>query len=90
MFKQIIFPILLVVCLPLLLKIMVRLRLGPTLVYILLANTVLLQWASEHIRLSNGILFAMLALTVLSWGVTLYLKVRSLADMSGRCYDNLR
>ena len=56
MFKQIIFPILLIALLPLVLKLMIRLRLGIALVYIALANTLLMDWATAHVTLSNAIL----------------------------------
>lgn len=74
MFKQILFPILLIALLPLILKLMIKLRLGIILVYVVLANTLLLDWATAHVALSNGILFGILSLTALSWLVTLYRK----------------
>ncbi|MEG2367535.1 MAG: hypothetical protein RSB53_05400 [Oscillospiraceae bacterium] len=75
MFKQIIFPILLIASLPLLLKLLVKLRLGLVLLYIVLANTLLLDWVSGNAQLSDGILFALVGVTALSWLVTLYQKV---------------
>ena len=72
MFKQIIFPILLIALLPLILKLMIKLRLGVALLYVVLANTAFFDWSAHNIALSNGILFAVLGLTALSWLVTLY------------------
>ena len=72
MFKQILFPILLIALLPLILRLMIKLRLGIALVYAVLANTVFMDWATAHVTLSNAILFGMLGLTALSWLVTLY------------------
>lgn len=75
MMKQIILPLLLIALLPLLLKLLIKLRWGFAIVYIVLANTVLRDWASSNTRLSDSILFAFIALTVLSWGVTIYKKL---------------
>ena len=76
MFKQIIFPILLIALLPLVLKLMIRLRLGIALVYIVLANTLLMDWATAHMTLSNAILFGIFGITALRWLTTLCRKVR--------------
>ena len=76
MFRQIIFPILLVVLLPVLLRLLIKLRLGIALVYVVLGNTLFLDWTVQHTALADGILFAILAGTALSWGVTLYRKIR--------------
>ncbi|NCB26704.1 MAG: hypothetical protein EOM62_14725 [Bacteroidia bacterium] len=73
--KQIILPLLLIAILPLILKLLVKLRCGFAIVYIVLANTLLRDWASGNTRLSDGILFAIIALTVLSWGVTIYKRL---------------
>lgn len=72
MFKQILFPILLIALLPLILKLLMKLRLCIALAYAVLANTVWIDWATAHVTLSNGILFAILGVTALSWLVTLY------------------
>lgn len=72
MFKQVIFPIALIALLPLILKLLLKLRLGVALLYAVLANTVFFDWSAHNIALSNGILFAILGLTALSWLVTLY------------------
>ena len=74
MFRQIIFPILLVALLPVLLRLLIKLRLGVALTYVVLGNTLLLDWTAQHTTLADGILFAILAGTALSWGVTLYRK----------------
>lgn len=75
MMKQIIIPVLLIVLLPLILKLLIKLRCGFAIGYIVLANTVLRDWANSNIQLSDGILFAIIALTLLSWGVTIYKKL---------------
>lgn len=72
MFRQIIFPVLFFLLLPLWFK----LRLGPALVYVILGNTVWLDWAAHHTALADGILFAILGITALSWLVTFYRKIR--------------
>ena len=71
MFRQIIFPVLMILLLPLWLRILIKLRLGAALVYVVLGNTVLLNWTAQHTALADGILFAILGLTALSWLVTL-------------------
>ena len=43
MFQQIIFPLLLILLLPVWLRLLVRLRLGPALIYVVLGNTVWLR-----------------------------------------------
>ena len=74
MFRQIIFPILFFLLLPLWFKLLIKLRLGPALVYVILGNTVWLDWAAHHTALADGILFAILGVTALSWLVTFYRK----------------
>lgn len=74
MFRQIIFPILLVLLLPVWFRLLIKLRLGIALVYVVLGNTLFLNWTAQHTTLADGILFAILAGTALSWGVTLYRK----------------
>jgi len=73
--KQIILPILLIALLPLILKLLIKLRCGFAIGYIVLANTLLHDWSSSNTKLSNDILFVIVAVTALSWGVTLYKKV---------------
>ena len=74
MFKQIIFPILLIAFFPIILKLMVKLRLLPAMLYAVLGNTLFLSWSAENRVLADGILLALLALTALSWLVTFYRK----------------
>lgn len=76
MFKQIIFPLLLILLLPVWLRLLVRLRLGPALIYVVLGNTVWLDWAAHHTALADGILYTILGITALSWGVTFYHRIR--------------
>ncbi len=73
--KQILLPILLIACLPLILKLLIRLRLGFALLYIVMANTVFYKWMSENSELSNRILAIIIAVTALSWGITLFRKL---------------
>jgi hypothetical protein len=73
--KHIVLPILLIALLPLILKLLIKLRCGIAIGYIVLANTVLRDWANNNTQISDGILFAMVAVTTLSWGVTIYKKV---------------
>ena len=56
MFRQIIFPILFFLLLPLWFKLLIKLKLGPALVYVILGNTVWLDWAAHHTALADGIL----------------------------------
>ena len=76
MFRQSMFPILFFLLLPLWFKLLIKLRLGPALVYVVLGNTVWLDWAAHHTALADGILFAILGVTALSWLVTFYRKIR--------------
>lgn len=73
--KQIVLPILLIALLPLILKLLIKLRCGFAIGYIVLANTLLRDWSNNKTQLSDGILFAIVALTLLSWGITIYKKV---------------
>lgn len=74
MFRQIIFPILLVLLLPVWLRLLIKLRLGVALAYVVLGNTLLFDWTTQHTVLADGILFVILAGTVLSWSITFYRK----------------
>ena len=76
MFQQILFPLLLILLLPLWLRLLIKLRLAPALIYVVLGNTVWLDWAAHHTALADGILFAILGITALSWGVTFYRHIR--------------
>jgi len=75
MMKQIILPLLLIALLPLILKLLIKLRCSFAIGYIVLANTVLRDWTSDNTQLADGILFVIVAVTLLSWGVTIYKKV---------------
>ena len=75
MMKQLLLPIALIALLPLILKLLFKLRLGLAVVYVVLANTLWLDWASQSIGLSNGILFCTMGLAVISWLVTGYRKL---------------
>jgi len=66
---------LLIVLLPLILKLLIKLRFGFAIAYIVLTNTLLRDWASNNTRLSDGILVAVIALTLLSWGMTIYKRL---------------
>ena len=88
MFQQIIFPLLLILLLPVWLRLLVRLRLGPALIYVVLGNTVLLPAPGFSVKLfidareaqadaiADGILFALIGAAALSWGVTFYRRIR--------------
>lgn len=73
--KQIILPILLIALLPLILKLLIKLRCGFTIVCIVLANTLLREWSCRNTQLSDGILVAIVAITILSWGITIFRKI---------------
>lgn len=76
MFRQIIFPILLILLMPVWLRLLIKLRLGAALAYVVLGNTVWLHWTAQHTALADGILFIILVVTALSWGVTVSRKIR--------------
>ena len=57
--------------LPILFRLALKLRLGVPMLYALLALTVFHGWYQAHTVLADGIFFAMVALTALSWVVTL-------------------
>ena len=73
--KQIILPLLLIALLPLILRLLIKLRCEFAIVYVVLTNTALRDWASSNTRLSDGILFAIITFTILIWGVTIYRKL---------------
>lgn len=75
MMKQIILPILLIALLPLILKLLIKLRFGFVLLYIILGNTVFFRWSSEHQELANIILFILIGITVLRLCVITYKKI---------------
>lgn len=76
MFRQIIFLVLLILLMPVWLRLLIKLRLGAALAYVVLGNTVWLRWTAQHTALADGILFVILAVTALSWGVTVCRKIR--------------
>lgn len=55
-----------------------RLRLTIPLLYALLVPILCPEWYDAHEALGNGIFFGLLALTLLSWTVTLVRKARQL------------
>lgn len=55
-----------------------RLRLTIPLLYALLVPFLFRDWYYAHEALGNGIFFGLLALTLLSWTVTLVRKIRKL------------
>lgn len=55
-----------------------RLRLTIPLLYALLLPILCPEWYDAHEALGNGIFFGLLALTLLSWTVTLVRKARQL------------
>lgn len=75
MIKHFVLPILLIVLLPIILKLLIKLRCGIAIGYIVLANTLLRDWANNNTWLSDVILFAILTVTMLSWGMTIYKKI---------------
>ena len=52
------------------------LRLGIPLLYALIVPTVFHEWFYANYTLAYGIWYAMIALVVLSWGVTIVRRVR--------------
>ncbi len=57
--------------LPLLLRLMLRLRLGIPMLYVVLMLTVFHGWYQANSALADGIFFALIGLAALSWVVTL-------------------
>lgn len=66
--------------LPLLLSLVIRLRLGIPLLYVLLMLTVFHGWYQAHTALADGILLVLVGAAALSWVVTL---VRKAAEVLG-------
>ncbi len=56
--------------LPLILRLMIRLRLGIPMLYVVLMLTVFHGWYQANAALADGIFFALVGLTALSWVVT--------------------
>ncbi len=61
--------------LPILLHLAIRLRLGIPVLYAVLALTVFHSWTQAHPALADGIFFALVGLTALSWVVTAARKI---------------
>ena len=57
--------------LPILFRLALKLRLGIPMLYALLALTVFHGWYQAHTALADGIFFALVGITALSWVVTL-------------------
>jgi len=70
--------ILFISLLPLLFQLLIRLRLGIPLLYLVLMLTVFRDWCQAHAALADGIFFAMIGLVILSWVIT---AVRKIYDM---------
>lgn len=66
--------------LPILLHLAIRLRLGVSMLYAVLALTVFHSWTQAHPALADGIFFALVGLATLSWVVTIARKVYDLID----------
>ena len=64
--------------LPILFRLALKLRLGIPMLYAVLMLTVFHGWYQAHTTLADGIFFAMVGITALSWMVTL---LRRLWDM---------
>lgn len=78
-----IFIFLLMLLLNAMFKIASFFRLGIPLLYALFVSILFPDFVREHELLANGILFAMLALVVLSWVVTLRKKLRRRKENQG-------
>ena len=65
--KDIAIAIIALALLPLLFKLLIKLRLGILLLYLALASTVFAQWSQANQTLSMVILYALLAAVVISW-----------------------
>lgn len=66
--------------LPLLLRLVLKLRLGNPLAYSILMLTVFHSWYQAHPALVDGILFAMAGVAVVSWVVTLIRRLWELLE----------
>ncbi len=66
--------------LPLLLQLMLRLRLGIPMLYVVLMLTVFHGWYQANSALADGIFFALVGLAVLSWVVTAGRKLYDIID----------
>ncbi len=66
--------------LPLLLRLMLRLRLGVPMLYVVLMLTVFHGWYQANSALADGIFFALIGLAALSWVVTLLRHIWELLE----------
>lgn len=66
--------------LPVLFRLALRLRLGIPMLYIVLMLTAFLDWYRVNTTLADGIFFALVGLTALSWVVTAGRKIYNLID----------
>ncbi len=66
--------------LPLLLRLMLRLRLGIPMLYVVLMLTVFHGWYQANSALADGIFFALVGLAALSWVVTAGRKLYDIID----------
>lgn len=70
MLKQIAIVLAVLSFIPLVLKLLAKLRLLPLAIYAFLAGVVFVHWSEAHRALSLGIIIALGVLTALSWLVT--------------------
>ncbi len=66
--------------LPLMLRLMLRLRLGVPMLYVVLMLTVFHGWYQANAALADGIFFIMVGLAALSWVVTAGRKLYDVLD----------
>ena len=66
--------------LPILFRLALKLRLGIPILYTLLMLTVFHGWYQAHAALADGIFFALIGLTALSWVVTLLRRLWELLE----------
>ena len=71
--------------LPILFRLVLKLRLGIPMLYIVLALTVFHNWTQDNPELADGILFALMELVALSWVVT---GARKLWEFIGQCQED--
>ena len=66
--------------LPILFRLALKLRLGIPMLYAVLMLTAFHGWYQAHIALADGIFFALIGLTALSWVVTLLRRLWELLE----------
>ena len=74
--KHIVIFILVLALLPLLFRLLAKLRLVFPLIYIALASTVFVEWTEANSALSMTILYLLLGLVALSWLLPLFRRLR--------------